>query len=144
MSWSTGRGQKAYLNRAVVNEEAVQLLESKTSAAGLVEDDVGNATALRVGSIGQLHLLNSTNSLSKVFLCREEAMLVTKKVVRRKTKSDIRNRAAGGTVDGTQDHGRGIVAVGKQAVSAQEPSIVRRTMPSKSGNSKAISRPKAP
>ena len=129
MSWSTGRGQGAYLNRAVVNEEAVQLLESKASAAGLVEDDVGNATALRVGSIGQLHLLDTTNSLSKVFLCWEEAMLVIQRVVRRKTKSDIRNPAAGGTAEGTQDHGREIVAVSKQAVSAEEPSIVHRKMP---------------
>lgn len=86
---------RAYLDGAVVNEETVQLLESKTSAAGLAEDDVGNATALRVGPIGQLHLLDTTNRLSKVFLCREEAMLVIQRVVRYRVKSDIRNRAAG-------------------------------------------------
>ncbi len=60
----------AYLNRAVVNEQAVQLLKGPASAIRFAKDDVGNATALRVGAVRQFNLLNGANRLNKVFLFR--------------------------------------------------------------------------
>jgi hypothetical protein len=56
------------LDGAAVNEQAVQLLQGPTSSGGVTEGDVGDATALRVGSIGQLNPLNGTNRLNKVLL----------------------------------------------------------------------------
>lgn len=57
-----------YLDWAVVNKQAVQLLEGLTSAIRLAEDNVGNSPALRVRSIGDLDLLDRTNGLNKVLL----------------------------------------------------------------------------
>lgn len=65
---------QAYLDRAVVNEQAVQLLESAASTIWLVEDDVGNATALRVGAVGKLNTLDGANRLDKVFLFRRSVV----------------------------------------------------------------------
>ncbi len=66
--------RESYLDRAVVNKQAVQLLESPASTIRLVEDDVGDATALRVGAVGQLNALDGANRLNKVFLFRRSVV----------------------------------------------------------------------
>lgn len=58
----------SYLDRAAVDEESVELLESPVGTIDLTEDDVGNTTALRVGAVGDLNLLDGADRLDKVFL----------------------------------------------------------------------------
>jgi hypothetical protein len=64
----TTEGCLKYLDGATVNEQAVELLQGPGSSGGVTEGDVGDATALRVGSIGQLNPLDGTNRLNKVLL----------------------------------------------------------------------------
>lgn len=58
----------ANLDRSVVHEKAVQLLESLAGAVRLVESDIGNATADRVGTVNEVDSLDGSDSLDKVFL----------------------------------------------------------------------------
>lgn len=53
--------REAYLDRAVVDEKTVQLLEGLASAIRLAECDVGNATANRVGSVRDVDSLDGSN-----------------------------------------------------------------------------------
>lgn len=59
---------EAYLDRATVNQQTVQLLERLASAIGFTERDVGNTTALGVGAVGQFDPLDGADRLDKVFL----------------------------------------------------------------------------
>jgi len=65
-------GFKTYLNRAVVDEEAVQFLEGLASAVRLGEGDIGDTAALRVGAVRKLDPLDGTDRLDKVFLWWEK------------------------------------------------------------------------
>jgi hypothetical protein len=56
------------LDRSTIDEETVQFLEGRASAVGLAEDDRSDATALRVGTIGEFDPLNGANNLDEVFL----------------------------------------------------------------------------
>jgi hypothetical protein len=60
------------LDRAVVNKQAVQGVESLVCAIRLVEDDGGDAAAYAVGAVGQLDLLNRTDRGDKVLLLMGE------------------------------------------------------------------------
>lgn len=57
------------LDGAAVNEKTVKLLEGSASAIRLVENHVGDTTALRVGAVRELDALDGTDRLNKVFLC---------------------------------------------------------------------------
>lgn len=94
----------AYLDRTVVNEQSIQLVEGNTRAIRLVEDDVGNAAALRVRAIRQLHPLDTTNSLGKVFLSWEKSMLVIQRYDVEPSPV-ARYHADGELAAGTQNHG---------------------------------------
>lgn len=48
----------SYLDRLVVDEQAVEGGESLASTVGMVERDVGDATADTTGSVGDLNLLD--------------------------------------------------------------------------------------
>ena len=58
------------LDRAIVDQETVKLLEGLASAVRLAEGDVGDAAADRVGAIGKLDLLDVSNRLGKILLSR--------------------------------------------------------------------------
>lgn len=58
-----------YLDRPVVDEKAVQLGERLAGSVGVVEGDVGNATAHTAGPIRQLNPLDLSDSCLEVFLC---------------------------------------------------------------------------
>lgn len=57
------------LDGATVDEETVELLEGSASAIRLVEDDIGNTTALRVRAVRELNALDGPDRLNKIFLC---------------------------------------------------------------------------
>lgn len=57
-----------YLDRAVINQETIELLEGLTSAVRLEEGHVGDAAALRVGTIRNFDLLDGSHRLNEVFL----------------------------------------------------------------------------
>lgn len=59
------------LDRAVVDEQTIELLEGLASAIRLVEGDVGDTAALRVGSIHEVDSLDRSYSLDEVFLWRK-------------------------------------------------------------------------
>ncbi len=59
---------QAYLDRAAINQQAVQLLEGGAGAVRLVEGDVGNSTALRVGAVDDVDPLDGSDGLDEVFL----------------------------------------------------------------------------
>lgn len=63
-----GADHNLNLNRATVNEKAVQLLKGSASAIRLVEQDVGDTAALRVGAVRELDALDGADRLDKVFL----------------------------------------------------------------------------
>lgn len=56
------------LDRAVVNQEAVQLLEGLASAIRPAEDDIGDTAALGVRAVHEFDSLDVANRLDEVFL----------------------------------------------------------------------------
>lgn len=56
------------LDWSVVNQEAVELLESLASTGSVAESDVGDSPALGVGAVDQLNPLDRADRLNKVFL----------------------------------------------------------------------------
>jgi hypothetical protein len=50
-----------YLDGPVINQETVEGLEGLGRSIGMVEDNVGDTTALATGSVGELNLLDLTN-----------------------------------------------------------------------------------
>lgn len=56
------------LDGAAINEKTIELLEGLASAVRLMEDDIGNTAALRVGAVRELNTLDGANRLDKVFL----------------------------------------------------------------------------
>lgn len=64
-----------HLNGSIIDKQAIQLLESLAGAVNLVESDIGNATADRVGAIYKIDSLDGSNSLDKVFLMRKRVSL---------------------------------------------------------------------
>lgn len=67
-----------YLDGAAVNEETVELLEGPASAICSVEDDVGDAAALRVGAVGELYSLDGADGLDEVLLSGESNVSIPK------------------------------------------------------------------
>jgi hypothetical protein len=63
-----GTNNNLNLDRATIDEETVQFLEGRASAIGLAEDDRSDATALRVGAVGEFNPLDGANNLDEVFL----------------------------------------------------------------------------
>ncbi len=63
-----GTDNNLNLDGATVDEETVELLEGSASAIRLVENDIGNATALRVRAVRELDALDGADRLNKVFL----------------------------------------------------------------------------
>lgn len=57
-----------HLDRSVVNQKAIQLLEGLAGAVRLVECHVGDTTALRVGAVRDLDSLDGTNGLDEILL----------------------------------------------------------------------------
>ena len=57
-----------YLDGATIDKESVELLEGLASAVRLAEDDIGDAAADRVGTVGDLDLLDEADGLSEVLL----------------------------------------------------------------------------
>lgn len=53
-----GEKPGSYLDRLVVDEQTVEGGESLASTVGMVERDVGDATADATGSVGDLNLLD--------------------------------------------------------------------------------------
>jgi hypothetical protein len=66
---------EANLDRSVVNEEAIQLLESLARAVWLVKGDIGDATADGVGAIDEVDSLDGSNGLDEVFLAGKRVSL---------------------------------------------------------------------
>ena len=58
------------LHRPVVDEDAVHNLESLAGTIGMMESDVGNASADATRSVRQLNLLHLTDGLLEVNLLR--------------------------------------------------------------------------
>lgn len=65
----------ANLDGSIVDKKAIQLLESLASTIRLVESDIGNAAADRVGAINEIYSLDRSNGLDKVFLTRKSVSL---------------------------------------------------------------------
>ena len=59
-----------YLDRAVINEEAVQRVERLGSSVGMVESDVGDTATNAARAVRNLNLLDLTNGLLEVLLFR--------------------------------------------------------------------------
>lgn len=57
-----------YLDGALIDQDTVELLVSDASASRVSERDVGNASALRVGSVDDINSFDGTDSLTKVIL----------------------------------------------------------------------------
>ena len=57
-----------YLDRAVIDQETIQLLESFTGAIRLVKGHVCDTAALRVGTVRKLNSLDRAHRLNEVFL----------------------------------------------------------------------------
>ena len=58
----------AYLHRAAIHLDAIEVVSSFDCAARLVEDYGSNATTLPIGSVGEHSSFNCSNGLSKVLL----------------------------------------------------------------------------
>lgn len=58
----------SYLDGALVDQDAIQLLVGDASTSRLPENDVGDASALRVGPVDDINSLDGTNCLAKVIL----------------------------------------------------------------------------
>lgn len=71
---------KTYLDRAIVNEKTIESGESFAGSIGVVESDVGETTADTPGAVGDLDLLDLTNSLLEVFLSWEIRWLASSKM----------------------------------------------------------------
>lgn len=56
------------LDRTVVNQKAVELLESLASTGSVAESDVGDSPTLGVGTVDQLDPLDRADRLNKIFL----------------------------------------------------------------------------
>jgi hypothetical protein len=84
------QGRIAYLDRPVVDEEAIQLLEGLASTVRLVEGHVCDTTALRVGAVGELNSLDRTNGLDEVFLSGENSVSLPKCIVEQKSSFRLR------------------------------------------------------
>ncbi len=72
-------GLKTYLDRAVIDEETIQVRERLAGAVGMREDDGGDATADTTRSIGQFDPLDMTNRPGEVFLMVEGRSLAVEK-----------------------------------------------------------------
>jgi len=81
---------ETYLDWAVVDEQTVQLREGLTGSIGMVEDDMGNATADTTWAVRQLNPLDLSNGSLEVFLCKG-GVVVSK--LRETEKREIRRRS---------------------------------------------------
>lgn len=61
-------GKRAYLDRAVVDQETVKSVVRLGSTIGVVEGDMSNTAASASGPIRKFHPLDLSNSLLEVFL----------------------------------------------------------------------------
>jgi hypothetical protein len=64
------RVAKPYLDGAVVNEKTIELGEGLAGAVCVVERHLGNALAVALGAVREIHLLDLTNRALEVFLSR--------------------------------------------------------------------------
>lgn len=68
-------GKRAYLDRAVVDQETVKGVVRLGSTIGVVEGDVGNTAAGASGPVRKFHPLDLSNSLLEVFLSQGSSWL---------------------------------------------------------------------
>jgi hypothetical protein len=65
-----GSARFTYLDGLVVDQKTVEGLEGLAGAIGVLEGDVGNATADTAGAVRDLDLLDLADRLLEVFLSR--------------------------------------------------------------------------
>lgn len=68
---------RAYLDRAVVNQETVESVVRLGSTIGVVEGDMSNTAASASGPIRKFHPLDLSNSLLEVFLSQGNSWLAS-------------------------------------------------------------------
>lgn len=86
------RSNGTYLDRLVVNQKAIEACKGLGGAIGVVEGDMGDATADTTRAVRELNLLDLTDRLLEVLLYRGESVVSVK-------RRDLRNRTSSPRVD---------------------------------------------